>query len=44
MPVEKRGAEKHSFRTANGRVSSDRLTNEIRVREIFAPIALPFQR
>ena len=36
---EKRGVEIHFFQTANDHLSSDRLINEIRVREIGAPIA-----
>ena len=40
MQEEKRDVEIHSSQTANDRLSSDRLTNEIHAREIDAPIAL----
>jgi hypothetical protein len=36
---EKRDVEIHSYQTANGRLSSDRLINEIHAREIGAPNA-----
>jgi hypothetical protein len=36
---EKRDAEKRSCQIANGRLSSDRLINEIHAREIGAPNA-----